>query len=130
MNAIRKMIVGRIEDRQVAVDVVLWTGWLYYGCAGALAIVALGSIAPWIVGMSICFVACGYFIGSKVSRAAAIMGFLLIASCFVILPIVMPTMVVMLILPWIEWAAVRSVDATFKLHGKFVQQGQGGVSAR
>ena len=115
---------GKIANREIALDMAKWAGLSFYGVAALFAFLSLLAIfylylVAFIVYIfiAVIYVAFGYLIASKLSRAAAIMGTLIIIPCLVL----------SFLLPgnnWIPcllalWFGVRGIEATFKLTGRF-----------
>ena len=114
---------AKILNRDGAVKVARDCG------AAFLLLAAIQAAASFLLGFSmlldaVLYAICGYFIRSKHSRVAAVIALLLALIGLVVTAQNMvgqhrrggSNIVLALIL---AWTAVRSIDATFKIHGRF-----------
>lgn len=102
MATFRKMLFGRILERDVAVATDLWNARAYFACTGVLAVTSLLLSIPWMLGVALAFCACAYFVGFKVSRMAAMIDLPPSAACFALFYRAWPPALVVLTLSPLE----------------------------
>ena len=115
--------ISKIKSRDDAIKIAKECGMGFFVIAGIQG--AIGAwLAPTLLFDAAIFAMCGFFIRRSFSRTAAVIALLL--SLMAVVTTVMnkigesvgggSNIVLTLI---VLWAAVRSVDATLKLHGRY-----------
>ena len=116
-------LFSKIADREGAIKVAR-------DCAAAFWVVAaIQAALSFFIGFGVLidaaiYTACGYFVRSNYSRFAAVVALILAALALVVTFMNSAggnlgggnNMILAVI---IAWAAIRSVEATFKIHGRF-----------
>lgn len=114
---------SKIRDRDDAIKVAKDCGTGFFVIAGIQAAIGVW-LAPMLLIDAALFAICGFFIRRSFSRSAAVIALLLslitVVTTFVNIigeSVGGGNNIILALI--VFWAAVRSVEATFKLHGRF-----------
>jgi hypothetical protein len=122
MMSLQKLLFGRIDDRETAVEIAVWAGDAYLITAVLLAVLGL-LFSPGLWLAAAAYVLCGCFVRFKLGRVAAIAGVILSVACFFFWAVPLAFARIGATFIFACWIGVRGAQATFKLHGRFGAQG-------
>ena len=114
MVSLRNALIGRISNRETALDLAKWAGDGYFITAAYIAVVGLFSL-PRLVFVAVLYAIFGYFTRCKFSRLAAVAGVSMSVLCFLV-PFLSRSGILFLLVLWI---GVRGIEATIKLRGRY-----------
>jgi len=120
MVTLQKALLGRIADREDAVDLAKWAA---FGFFLAAALVTFFAFLAWprLLYVAALYALFGYFTHYKFSRLAAATGVILSVLCFLV-PFLFSGGSSGMMFALVTWIGIRGMEATFKLHGKFSLQ--------
>lgn len=114
---------SKIRDRDDAIKAAKDCGTGFFVIAGIQAVIGVW-LAPMLLVDAAIFAICGFFIRRSFSRTAAVVALLL--SLIAVVTTFMNRIgesvgggnnIILALI--VSWAAIRSVEATFKLHGRY-----------
>lgn len=116
---------GKITNRKSAIELAKWASHAFFSTATMLVMFFLlatiySLVAAGIyLSASLVYLACGYFTRFKLSRAAAVAGVFFSVCCFPFSGL-LPGGNSGLVFAFSIWLGIRGIEATFKLHGRFL----------